>query len=77
MNDRLKEQLIGYALGALDENELREVEQRLSGDAELRRELEAVQSALEPLADAYEEHEPPAGLADRAQRNCPRWHAHG
>ena len=66
MDERLHEQLVGYALGALDEAEQSEIERRLSADPELRRVLESVQQSLEPLADAYEEHEPPVGLAATA-----------
>lgn len=66
MNDRLQEQLLGYALGALDDAEQREIEDRLSTDPALRRELESVQQSLEPLAEAYVEYDPPAGLAAQA-----------
>jgi hypothetical protein len=76
VDERLREQLLGYALGALDESEAREVERQLAADAELRGELERVQRSLEPLAESYEEYEPPAGLvaktcsyvADEAER---------
>jgi hypothetical protein len=66
VDDRLREQLIGYALGALDDAEQLEIEQRLTADPQLRRDLEVVQKSLEPLADAYVEHDPPPGLAAKA-----------
>ncbi len=66
MDERLREQLLGYALGSLDEAEQREIEQQLSGDPGLRRELEGVQRSLEPLADSLVEHDPPPGLAAKA-----------
>lgn len=68
VNDQLREQLLGYALGALDAEEQREIERQLADDPQLRRELEAVQSSLEPLAEACDDVDldPPAGLADRA-----------
>jgi hypothetical protein len=66
VNDQLREQLIGYALGALDPTEQQELEQRLSSDPALRRELESVQRSLEPLAEGYQDHDPPPDLAARA-----------
>jgi anti-sigma-K factor RskA len=66
VDDRLREQLVGYALGALDDTEQSEIEQRLSVDPELRRALESVQQSLEPLVESYEEYEAPPGLAATA-----------
>lgn len=65
VNDRLQEQLLGYALGALDESEQRELEERLAQDPALRQQLEAVQQSLEPLAECWEDFDPPAGLVER------------
>ena len=66
MDERLREQLLGYALGSLDDSEALEIERRLSTEPALRQELENVQRSLEPLADAYVEHDPPPGLAAQA-----------
>lgn len=66
VNERLREQLIGYALGALEESEVRALEPMLDADPALREELERIQQSLEPLADSYEEFDPPAGLAATA-----------
>ena len=65
MNDRIREQLLGYLLGALDDVERLEVEQQLETNPNWRDELESLALSLEPLAESYEEFEPPAGLAAR------------
>jgi hypothetical protein len=66
VDERIREQLVGYALGALDDTEQSEIEQRLSVDPELRRALESVQQSLEPLVESYDEYEAPPGLASTA-----------
>lgn len=60
----MREQLLGYLLGALEPHEHAEVAAKVAADAELRRELELLAKSLEPLAD--EHHEPPPGLAQKA-----------
>ena len=65
MNDRIRELLLGYLLGALDDAERIEVEQQLDANPEWCDELETIALTLEPLAESYEEFEPPAGLAER------------
>lgn len=65
MNDRIREQLLGYLLGALDDVERLEVEQQLAANPDWNDELESLALSLEPLAETYEEFEPPAGLAER------------
>ena len=65
MNDRIREQLLGYLLDALDDAERIDVEQQLEANPELRDELESLALTLEPLAETYEEFEPPARLAER------------
>ena len=64
MNDRIREQLLGYLLGALDDDGRIEVEQQLAVHSEWSDELESLALSLEPLAETYEEFEPPAGLAE-------------
>jgi hypothetical protein len=61
----MREHLLGYLLGALDASQQREVEQALENDPQLRRELELLDGALEPLRADRGLHEPPVGLADR------------
>ncbi|MEX0818966.1 MAG: hypothetical protein WD070_05215, partial [Pirellulaceae bacterium] len=65
MNDRIREQLLGYLLGALDDDEQIEVEQQIAAHPEWRDELESLALTLEPLAETYLEFEPPANLTER------------
>ncbi|MDA1049140.1 MAG: DUF1559 domain-containing protein [Planctomycetota bacterium] len=65
MNDQIREQLLGYLLGALDDAERIDVEQQLAANPDWRDELESIALTLEPLAETYEEFDPPAGLAER------------
>lgn len=65
MNSRIREYLLGYLLGALDDDEQRQVERKLDEDPEWRSELQALQSSLKPLAETFEDYDPPAGLAER------------
>ncbi len=65
MNDRIREQLLGYLLGALDEDEREEIERHLESDVEWQNELESLATMLEPLAESHEEFEPPACLAEQ------------
>lgn len=61
----MREELIGYLLGALDAEEQARVEQALETSAELRQELELLALSLEPLEAEAEGYDPPAGLATR------------
>jgi prepilin-type processing-associated H-X9-DG protein len=61
----MREQLLGYLLGALDCSEHEEVEHRLAVDREWQRELESLQGCLQPLEATRQETEPPPGLAER------------
>ncbi|MEO8495726.1 MAG: hypothetical protein ABI614_11690 [Planctomycetota bacterium] len=65
MNDQIREQLLGYLLDALDDDERIDVEQQLEAHPDWRDELESIALTLEPLADTYHEFEPPASLAER------------
>ena len=67
MNNQIREQLIGYVLGALEASELRAVEQQIERDPQWRAELAEVQKALEPLVDTYQEFDPPPDLV---QKTC-------
>ncbi len=66
MNNHLKEQLLGYLLDALDDDERQRVEEQLEADPSLIDELQLLRRSLEPLVDDVEEFDPPAGLAQRA-----------
>ncbi len=65
MTEPPREQLLGYLLGALEDNEQAEIETILDGDAALRRELATLNRSLAPLDAARREFSPPAGLATR------------
>lgn len=64
----MREQLLGYLLGALDPTEKRQVEERLEQDPELRRELAALREKLMPLAADDASPDPPSDLARRTCR---------
>jgi hypothetical protein len=66
VNKQLREQLLGYLLDALEDEERQQIEQQLEDDPSLIAELQTLRMALEPLAENYEDFEPPAGLAQRA-----------
>lgn len=71
----MREELLGYVLGALEPEEKRDLEARLETDADLRRELRELRRllqagpgegwALNSLGDSGEIIEPPADLARR------------
>ncbi|MGC3967420.1 MAG: hypothetical protein QM775_08645 [Pirellulales bacterium] len=61
----MREDLIGYLLGAMQPDEKRDFERRLQADAELRRELEFLKAALDECGDPAHLLDPPSGLAKR------------
>lgn len=65
MTEPAREQLLGYLLGALDDNEQADIEKILDSDADMRRELATLNRSLAPLDAARREFSPPAGLASR------------
>jgi hypothetical protein len=82
----MREQLLGYLLGALDPAEQAAVEARLAEDPQLRNELETLRAHLAPLDDSYDEAEeeneldPPPDLGSRTYRfvrNHANWSAVG
>jgi hypothetical protein len=60
------ENLLGYVLHALDDDEARDLDQRLRDDPVLRSRADRLRKALEPLASDMDTPEPPAGLWTRA-----------
>jgi hypothetical protein len=58
----MNENLIGYLLDALDENERHRVEGQLRDDPAAQRRLEQLRASLEPLASDRDAIEPPEGL---------------
>lgn len=59
----MRDQLLGYVLGALEASEHERVEQLLGSDARLREEMELAHKALTPLKCDQDHLEPPPGLA--------------
>ena len=64
-DDSVREQLLGYLLGALDEAEQESLEDQLERDPHLRRELAEMRTRLRPLEATRLELTPPPGLAFR------------
>lgn len=65
MNESVREHLLGYILGALDEDEHRQLDEQLKTDPRLRAELASLQRSVAPLEADREHHDPPPGLALR------------
>jgi hypothetical protein len=61
----MREQLLGYLMGALDASQQKEVERALESNPQLREELDLLHEALEPLRADRALYEPPCGLAER------------
>src|SRR5205823_931944 len=61
----MDDQLVGYLLNALDDEERRQVEAHLHASPDAQRKLEALRSALSPLDSDRAHPAPPAGLAER------------
>ncbi len=59
------EDLLGYLIGALEEEELERLSRALDGDAELQRQAALLRQALLPLELCQEVVETPADLAAR------------
>ncbi|MEA1951697.1 MAG: hypothetical protein U9N87_09945, partial [Planctomycetota bacterium] len=65
MTEPAREQLLGYLLDALDDNEQADIEKILDSDAELRRELAILNRSLAPLDAAPREFSAPPGLTSQ------------
>jgi prepilin-type processing-associated H-X9-DG protein len=61
----MREELLGYLLGALDADERERMERKLAQDPALRDELERMRSQLQLLQQGREEFEPPGDLLER------------
>ena len=65
MTDPTREQLIGYLLGALDDDEREDLESQLNSDPELRKELLRLDWSLAPLDQVQSNFEVPSDLVRR------------
>lgn len=61
----MREDLLGYLLGALDDEEMARISAALIEDPGLRQMLEELAINLRPLDEAHDLYEPPAGLIER------------
>lgn len=61
----MQTELVGYLLNALEEEEVRAVEEMLAVDEAARRQLDLLRFALLPLGRDTQHEEPPSGLAVR------------
>ena len=66
MTSPIRENLVGYLIGALEEHERAEVEDALAGDLHLRHELEVLERSLEVVAADRGHYDPPPRLGQRA-----------
>lgn len=64
----MREHLLGYLLGAIEDDERRQVEQAIECDPQLQQELKQLEARLDVVDAAAEVHDPPAGLAERTCR---------
>lgn len=62
----MRENLLGYLLGALDGPEHEELEKQLENNPQLHQQLQRLEGHVDVLACSQEEHHPPQGLALRA-----------
>jgi prepilin-type processing-associated H-X9-DG protein len=68
MSGQQSEQLLGYLLGALEDDERRQFETHLRHDVVLRAELGRLRSCLEPLENSWQPVGTPPGLWQRTCR---------
>lgn len=61
----MQEQLLGYMLGALEDDESREVEEALQRDPRLQEDLSRWEASVRPLEADRQMLDPPPGLAER------------
>ncbi len=65
MAENAQEQLLGYLLDALEDDERRQIQEDLARDPQLREQLETLRMVLAPLEATGEPIDPPPGLARR------------
>lgn len=69
MAENVSEQLLGYLLGALEDDEQQNLREQLSRDENLRRELALLRGLIRPLERTRQGHAPPPQLAQRTCRS--------
>jgi prepilin-type processing-associated H-X9-DG protein len=68
MAENAQEQLLGYLLDALEDDERQQIQQDLANDPQLRGQLETLRAVLAPMESSRELFDPPPGLARRTCR---------
>lgn len=68
MAENVSEQLLGYLLGALEDDEQQDLREQLSRDEDLRRELALLRELIRPLERTRPSVAAPAQLARRTCR---------
>lgn len=61
----MRDDLVGFLMGALDASEHEEIKRKLETDSSLREDLSKVERCLTPLSWDTAKYTPPSGLADR------------
>lgn len=61
----MRDDLIGFVLGALDADEHEQIRRKVEQDGQLQQQVQQVQQCLQPLAGLRCDYDPPAGLAAR------------
>ena len=69
MNDKRREILIGYLLGALEPQESAKVDAEMQNNEDLRNDLAVLYREISPINEIADHYEPPVGLATRTCRN--------
>ena len=69
MNDKRREKLLGYLLGALEPQESAKIDAKLRTNTVLRDDLATLYQEISPINEIVDDHEPPFGLATRTCEN--------
>ena len=69
MNDKRREILIGYLLGALEPHESVKIDAEMQNSEYLRNDLAVLYREISPMNEIADHYEPPVGLATRTCRN--------
>jgi len=69
MNDKRREILIGYLLGALEPQESAKVDTEMQTNEDLRNDLATLYREISPINEIADRYEPPVGLATRTCQN--------